>query len=268
MGDPPTTLRVAHGGAVATVHLARPERHNAFDDVLIAELAAALAALAADEAVRVVVLRGDGPSFSAGADLGWMGRMGGYGFAENVADAERLADLLASLRDARFPVVARVHGAAMGGGVGLVAACDVAVAAEGTRFALSEVRLGLVPAVIAPFVLPRIGPAAARELCLTGEVFDAERARAIGLVARVVPEAELDAAVAERVAALLAGAPGAQAVVKRLLRDVAEDPAGARALTTRTIAEVRASPEGRAGMAAFLERRRPPWAVPAGGGDG
>lgn len=264
----PASVRVERAGAVASVHLARPERHNAFDDDLIAELSAALAMLAEDDAVRVLVLRGDGPSFSAGADLGWMRRMGGYGFDENVADAERLADLLAAIRDHPCPVVARVHGAAMGGGVGLVAACDLAVAAEGTRFALSEVRLGLVPAVIAPFVLPRIGIAAARELCLTGEVFDADRARAIGLVARVVPAPALDEAVAERVRALLSGAPGAQGVVKRLLRDVAADPAGARSLTTRTIAIVRASDEGRAGMAAFLERRPPPWTTRREGGDG
>lgn len=257
----PTALRTTREGAVATVHLARPAVHNAFDEALIADLTAAFTALGADEGVRAIVLRGDGRSFSAGADLDWMRRAGENAFDQNVADAGRLADMLTAIRDCPRPVVARVHGAAMGGGVGLVAACDLAVAAAGTRFALSEARLGLVPAVIAPFVLPRIGVAAARELFLTGEAFGAERALAIGLVARVVAEDALDDAVAERVGALLAAAPGAQAAVKRLIRGVALDPAGARAFTTRLIAEVRASEEGRAGMAAFLERRPPPWAA-------
>lgn len=257
----PTTIRVTRDGAVATVHLARAELRNAFNDVMIAELTAALTTLGTADGVRAVVLRGDGRSFSAGADLEWMRRMGDYTFDANLADAGRLADMLDAIRDCPRPVVARVHGAAMGGGVGLVAACDIAVAAEGTRFALSEARLGLIPAVIAPYVLPRIGVAAARELFLTGEPFDAERAKAVGLVARVVPEDALDDAVAERVSALLAGGPEAQAVVKRLIRGVAEDPAGARDLTTRLIAERRASEEGRAGMAAFLDRRQPPWAA-------
>jgi methylglutaconyl-CoA hydratase len=258
------TLRLDRAGPVATVTLARPEQHNAFNATTVAELAAAFTALGADPAVRVVVLAGDGPSFSAGADLAWMKAVAGYGFEENVADALRLADCLAAIRDCPRPVVCRVQGAALGGGAGLVAAADIAVAAAGTRFAFSEVRLGLVPAVISPFVLERIGPAAARELFLTGERFDAARALAIGLVQHVVPEADLDAAVQDRIEALLAAAPGAQAVAKGLIAHVAGRPPTVRADTARLIAERRASAEGQEGMAAFLARRSPAWAATPG----
>ncbi|RIL11470.1 enoyl-CoA hydratase [bacterium] len=263
-----TTIRVARDGPVSTIRLARPEQRNAFNPTMIAELTAAFRAAGAPadpeggaDAPRVVVLAGAGDVFSAGADLAWMRAMAGYAFDENVADALRLADLFTAIRECPLPVIARVQGAAMGGGSGLVAACDLAVAAEDAQFAFSEARLGLVPAVISPYVIPKIGVAAATELFLTGERFDAARARAIGLVCRVVPAADLDLAVAERVEALCAAGPDAQAAIKRLIPFVAStgDPVSAREYTAHLIADRRASDEGREGMAAFLERRKARW---------
>jgi methylglutaconyl-CoA hydratase len=255
------TLRIDHTGPVATVTLDRPEQHNAFNPALVAELAEAFASLGTTPDSRVVVLAAAGSSFSAGADLGYMRSMAELSQEENVADALRVADCLTAIRDCPRPVIARVHGAALGGGAGLVAACDIAVAAAGARFAFSEVRLGLVPAVISPFVLPRIGVSAARHLFLTGERFDAVRAQAIGLVHQVVPDADLDAAVARCVEALLAGAPEALAIAKGLVAYVAANPDTAREATARIIAERRASAEGQEGMSAFLERRPPSWQV-------
>jgi methylglutaconyl-CoA hydratase len=226
---------------------------------MIEELGFAFAALGAATDVRVIVLAGAGTTFSAGADLHWMRAAAELTEEENVADALRLADMLAAIRDCPRPVVARVQGAAMGGGVGLMAAADVAVAGAGTRFAFSEVRLGLVPAVIAPFAVAKIGQARARELFLTGEIFGADRAAAIGLVSRVVAEEDLDAAVEEVVQALLLGAPGAQSAVKGLLDAFDGDRAGLRERTARTIARQRASAEGREGMSAFLDGRPPAW---------
>lgn len=262
----PAHVRVERDGDAATVVVDRPEVHNALSDATIAALTAVFSRLGGDAAVRFVVLRGAGKHFSAGADLAYMRGIAHQGRDANLAGAYALADMLAAIRDCAKPVVARVQGACMGGGVGLVAACDIVVAADDARFALSEAKLGIVPAVISPFVLPRIGVAAARELFLTAEVFDAAHARAIGLVNRVVPPAGLDDAVAERLAALRAAGPEAQACAKRLIWSVWNDPAGARDLTARTIADRRASAEGQEGMAAFLERRPPRWA--AGDGDG
>lgn len=254
-------LRIERAGPRATVWLDRPDVHNAFDPVMIAELDEAFATLGAVPDVRVIVLAGTGRSFSAGADLEWMRSIADQGDAENVADAHRLAAMLERIRDCPKPVVARVHGAAMGGGCGLVAASDIAIAESETRFAFSEARLGIVPAVISPFVVPRIGVAAARELFLTGERFDASRAEGIGLVARVVSAADLDAAVEDRVAALMVAGPEAQAAIKALLRrlSLGPDESDVRDLTARLIAERRGSAEGRDGMAAFLERREPGW---------
>jgi len=256
-------IHVASQGTVSTVTMARPAQRNALVPGMMVELTTAFRALGASADCRVIVLAGEGPVFSAGADADYMRSTGSFGHAENVADAGRVGEMLAAIRDCPKPVVARVHGAAMGGGAGLAAASDIAVAADDTRFAFSEARLGIVPAVISEFVLPRIGAAAARELFLTGETFGAERARAIGLVARIVPAAELDAAVAERVAALLAAGPEAQAAIKRLIPFVSSAPPDAvRAFTTNLIAERRASGEGREGLAAFLERRKPGWVDP------
>jgi methylglutaconyl-CoA hydratase len=248
-------------GSVARVWLDRPEARNAFDDQMIAELRHALVDLSGSEGVRVIVLGGRGPAFCAGADLRWMEAMARYGLEENLRDAHALADLFSTLHGSPKPIVARVHGAALGGGSGLVAACDIAVAASGTRFGFPEVRLGLVPAVIAPYVLARIGESAARELFLTGEGFEAARAAEIGLIRRAVPEEDLDAAVESLVEALLAAGPRAVAEAKRLIRDVAWRPVDdLQRHTEELIAALRISSEGQEGMRAFLERRKPRWA--------
>lgn len=254
-------LRVTQDGPVATIALARPEQHNAFTPQMLAELLQAITEVGEDPTVRVVVLAGEGPSFSAGADLAYMKDIAGAGYAANYADALAVADCLAAVRDCPRPVLARVQGAALGGGTGLVASADIAVAEAGTRFAFSEVRMGLVPAVISPFVLAKVPVSAARELFLTGERFAADKALAIGLVQHVVAADSLDAAIAERVRALLTGAPEAQAVAKRLIAHVATQPATVREDTARIIAERRASAEGQAGMTAFLARQPAPWAV-------
>jgi methylglutaconyl-CoA hydratase len=250
--------RAARG--VVTLTLDRPERRNAFDNRLIAALARTLATLAADPGVRALVLTGAGTAFSAGADLDWMRRAADYGKAENLADARALEAMLASLDAFPRPTVARVNGAAIGGGVGLVAACDIAVAAEGAVFAMSEVRLGLLPAVVAPFVGRAVGERACRRLFLTAERFDAAEARRLGLVHEVVAEAALDRAVAAVLGQLLEGGPEAQAATKALLRALRGTTGDAVAeRTTQAIAWARASAEGREGVRAFLEKRRPAW---------
>lgn len=246
---------------VATLRLNRPEVHNAFDDALIAQLGDALHHLEQDPAVRVVVLAAEGPSFCAGADLQWMRRVAGYTEAQNVEDALKLARVLRRLDALPRPTVARVQGSAFGGGVGLIACCDLAVAARGAQFALSEVRLGLIPATVAPYVVAALGPRQARRYFTTGERFDAETARRLGLVHEVADTPALDQAVEGLVAALLQGAPGAQGAAKRLVADVAGRGLDEALLleTARRIAAARASAEGREGMAAFLEKRAPRW---------
>ncbi|MFO1056810.1 MAG: enoyl-CoA hydratase-related protein [Dongiaceae bacterium] len=249
-------------GGVATIRLDRPALHNAFDDRLIAALTDALEAAGRDDAVRAVVLAAEGRSFSAGADLNWMRRMAGYAPAENEADARRLALLMATLDGLPKPTLARVQGSAFGGGVGLVACCDIAIAAEGAQFALTEVRLGLIPAVISPYVVAAIGARAARRYFLTAERFDAAEAHRLGLVHRVVPAAELDAAVAAALGALAEGGPQAQRSAKELIAAVAARPVGPGIVedTVQRIAAARAGAEGREGVAAFLEKRKPGWA--------
>ena len=254
------SLRFERKGPVARVALARPEVRNAFDDGLIEELTRAFAEAGADAAVRVVVLSGDGPSFCAGADVNWMRKAGGYGRAENEADAERMARMLRGIDACPKPVVALAHGAAIGGGVGLVAAADIAIAAEGTVFSLAEVRLGILPAAISPHVLRAIGPRVARDLFLTGDRFDAAEALRIGLVHRVVRADELEEAGRKKVASLLAAGPEAVGVAKRLIEQVAgKNPDEAMPLTVKTIAERRASAEAKEGLTAFLEKRKPSW---------
>lgn len=253
------TLAIAN--RVATVTLARPEVHNAFDDALIARLAANFAALDADAAVRAVILAAEGKSFCAGADLNWMRRMAGFSHAENVADARALAQMLDALAGLSKPTIARVHGAALGGGVGLVAACDVAIGSDSAQFALAEARLGLIPATISPYVIGAIGERAARRYFLTAERFGAVEAVRIGLLHEAVAADRLDARIAEVVASLLEAGPAAQRESKRLIRAVAHRPIDGELLetTARHIADVRASPEGREGVGAFLERRKPAW---------
>ncbi|HTS02796.1 MAG TPA: enoyl-CoA hydratase-related protein [Thermoanaerobaculia bacterium] len=255
------SLRYETGGAVARVVLTRPEVRNAFDDVLIEELTRAFAAAGEDAAVRVVLLSGDGPIFCAGADVNWMRKAGGYSREENEADAERMARMLRGIDACPKPVVALVQGAAIGGGVGLVAAADIAIASEETVFSLAEVRLGILPAAISPYVLRAIGPRAARDVFLTGERFDAREAERIGLVHRVVPLAELAEAGRRKVAALLSAGPEAVRAAKALIEKVTGlGPEEAMPLTVRTIAERRASAEAKEGLSAFLEKRRPAWA--------
>lgn len=220
----------------------------------------AFASLGADGEVRVVVLSGDGPSFCAGADVAWMRKAGGYTREENEADALRMARMLRTIDACPKPVVALAHGAAIGGGIGLVAAADIAIAAEGTVFSLAEVRLGILPSAISPYVLRAIGPRQARDLFLTGDRFDAREAHRIGLVHSVVPADGLEEAGKKKVASLLAAGPEAVGVAKRLIEQVAgKNPEEVMPLTAKTIAERRASGEAREGLTAFLEKRPPSW---------
>lgn len=254
-------LETVDARGVATLTLNRPELHNAFDDALIAELTAALTRLGCDPAVRAVILASSGRSFSAGADLEWMRRMAGQTLEVNIADAKRLAGLMHTLDRLPKPTLALVQGAAYGGGVGLVACCDVAIASERATFCLSEVKLGLTPATISPYVVNAIGPRWARRWFQTAEVLSAARAHAIGLVHEVAPEAELGSAGERVVAALLQGAPGAQAAAKDLVFVAEGRPVDAALAdeTSRRIAERRVSSEGQEGMAAFLGKRAPVW---------
>ncbi len=256
-----TRLSVRRDGPVAYVTLNRPAVRNAFDERLIAELTAWANAAPLDPTLRVLVLDGAGPVFSAGADLDWMARMAGASRADNLRDATAAAQLFSTLDRLPLPLVARIHGAALGGGCGLAAVCDIVVASDDAVFGFTEVKLGIIPATIAPYVLAKIGRSAARELFLTGERFPAERARALGLVHTVVPAAELDAAVAHYVQALLGAAPGAIAAAKLLITQAwtGGDTPGIVAVTAEAIADRRASDEGRAGLAAFLGHRQAPW---------
>ena len=253
-------LSVTRRGASTIITLTRPKVHNAFDARLIAELKAAFDALRDDSETRVVVLAAEGPSFSAGADLNWMRRAASFTENENLRDAGALAAMLRSMAECPRPVIARVQGPALGGGVGLVAAADIAIAAETARFAFTEVRLGLIPATIAPHVVEKIGPGRARALFLSAERFDARQAEAIGLVQRVVPVDELDAAVDSVVDTLLAGGPLAHRMVKELVRLVqTETGAELDRATSALVARARVTEEGREGIRAFLEKRLPSW---------
>lgn len=245
-------------GAALWVTLNRPEVRNAFNAGIVTELRAAFEGVSAGGAARAVVLAGAGASFCAGADVGLMRAMAAYSHEQNVADATGLALLLEDVEGCAVPVIARVQGAALGGGVGLVAACDIVIAAEGALFGFTEARLGIAPAVIAPFVLRKIGPGYARALFLTGERFDAARAAHIGLVHRVVPPDGLDAAVEETVAAVAACGPEALRACKKLVESVPGlSREEARRFTAEMNATLRAGEEGQEGLRAFLEKRTP-----------
>jgi methylglutaconyl-CoA hydratase len=247
-------------GPVAHVVLDRPEARNAFDGPMVRELRDAFAAAAGREDIRAIVLAGRGSVFCAGADVGWMRTVAGFTREENLADARALFELYDTIDRSPKAVVAAVQGAALGGGAGLAAVADVAVAEESAQFGFTEVRLGLVPAVISPWVVRKIGASAARALFVTGERFTAARAAAIGLVHHVVPLEGLDAAVDERVRELLQAAPGAVAAAKSLVRSVHGRPAeSVRELVCRRIADRRASEEGQEGLRAFLDKRKPAW---------
>jgi methylglutaconyl-CoA hydratase len=256
-----TTLDIQTQDRVARIYLNRPEVRNAFNEHVIAELTDAFTRLGRDPGLRAIVLGGRGKAFCAGADLAWMRTMADYDWEGNRADAARLAEMLWAVDDCPLPVVGRVHGDCYAGGMGLAAACDVLVAAEGVHFCLSEARLGLLPATISPYVLRAMGEQAARRYFLTAERFSAAQARAMGFVHELVAPEALDAKVDEIVGLLVANGPAAVQACKRLVRDVAGRPITPelRAETARRIADVRASAEGREGVQAFLDKREPGW---------
>jgi len=249
---------------VATLTMARPEVFNAFDETMIAEMDAAFATLIDDGAVRIIVLAGAGKHFSAGADLQWMRRASEASFDWNVNDARRFSEMLARIESCPKPTVARVHGAALGGGVGLACACDIAIASDAASFSVSEAKFGILPSVIGPYLVNAIGKRQARRLALTTERIDATEALAIGLVQRVVPAAELDHALEDTVRHLSAGGPNAHREIKAYLGQLAVGPVTpeVRELTAQTIARVRGTDEAREGFDAFLNKRPPKWNVP------
>src|SRR5579883_3536853 len=257
-------LLLTRRGALAEITLNRPALHNAFDGALVAALQAALDRVADDASVRFVLVTGAGKSFSAGADLNWMRGMAAASKEENLADSQALAKLLHTLNFFPKPTIARVNGTAYGGGVGLIAACDIAIGAEGAKFALSEVKLGLVPAVISPYVTAAIGARHARRLFISGEVFDAMEAARIGLLHQCVSAAQLDDAVDRTLHFLAKGGPTAQREAKQLaLRITGLTPENAMRLDAENaalIARLRVSEEGQQGLSAFLEKHAPPWA--------
>ncbi len=256
-----TNHLVALDGGIARVTLNRPSVHNALDDRLIADLLATLEKIAADRAVRLVTLTGEGASFCAGGDLAWMRRTADYTRAQNFADAMNLAKLLQRLNTMPQPTVALVNGPAYGGGVGVVACCDIVVAADTAKFSLSEVRLGLIPATISPYVVRKIGESNARRYFLTAEVFDAAAAERIGLVHQVVPAAGMAEAAVHFVKRLREGGPASQTAAKRLIARVAGAPIDEALMedTAQRIADQRASAEGKEGTEAFLAKRAPSW---------
>jgi methylglutaconyl-CoA hydratase len=247
-------------GAVEYLTLNRPDVRNAFNEDVIAELTTWAKERAADATLRVVVLAGAGKVFSAGADANWMAKMVGYTREENVQDATKMAEMFLALNTLPAAVVGRIHGAALGGGAGLTAICDIAVADESALFGFTETKLGILPAVISPYVLPKIGPSAARELFLTGMRFSASRAKEIGLVHAVVPATALDTRVQAYVDELLSAAPSGVAAAKTLIAEVwGRSPKDAMPLTATAIATQRVSAEGQDGLKAFLEKRKPGW---------
>jgi methylglutaconyl-CoA hydratase len=254
-------LTIRRDGPVEHVTLNRPDVRNAFNEHVISDLAEWAEGAAGDPGLRVAVISGAGKVFSAGADAAWMAKMAGYGHDDNVRDARTAAGMFRAINALPCAVIGRIHGAALGGGSGLAAVCDIVVATETTIFGFTETKLGILPAMISPFVLPKIGVSAARELFLTGMRFTAHQAKAIGLVHAVVPDAELDATVERYVTELLSAAPTAVAAAKRLIPQVwGQKPEDVAELTAQAIAEQRVSPEGQEGLRAFLEKRKPEWA--------
>jgi methylglutaconyl-CoA hydratase len=252
------TLTVSDG-AFVTVTLNRPEVRNAFNEALIADLTSWATEAASTPGIRAAILRGAGKSFCAGADVNWMAKTVAYSVDENLADARRMRRMFEALDELPFPLIGRIHGAALGGGAGLAAICDIAVAADNATFGFTEVKLGILPAVISPFALRKIGISAARELFLTGARFDAARAREIGLVHTVVPEPEHDARIETYIAEIRSSAPEAVREAKRMIRDVAGRVATEADITAAAIAERRVSAEGQEGLTAFLGKRRAGW---------
>jgi methylglutaconyl-CoA hydratase len=245
---------------IARVTLNRPDVRNAFNDELIIELCNLFQAIRKDDDIRVVVLTGEGKAFCAGADLNWMKKMVHYDRMENIMDAEHLVDMLEFIDTCPKPVVGRINGPAIGGGCGLVSVCDIAIASFNAKFAFTEVKVGIIPATISPYVIRKIGIGPTRELFLTGEQFDAHRARQIRLVTEVAAPEALDAVVNNKVELLMSSGPKAMAEVKKLVRSIPHvDPEQHKKYTAELIADLRASPEGQEGMSAFLNKRNPNW---------
>ena len=254
------TILYSTENKIARIYLNRPEVHNAFNEVMIAELTEVFKKISEDGGVRVVVLTGNGKSFSAGADLNWMKKMINFSYEQNLDDSLKLAELFYLMYSLPKPVIARVNGAAIGGGTGLVAVCDIAIAAENVKFSLSEVKLGLVPACISPYVIRKVGEGRCREFFLTGERLVAKRALELGLVNQVVPLEELDQAVQGKTNQLISSGPKAIAMCKELLKNVpGMSFEKAKTYTADMIASMRIGDEGQEGMNAFLEKRRPNW---------
>lgn len=251
------SIELAVSDGIARVTLARPEVRNAFNAEVIEQLHAIFARITLADDVRVVVLAGKGRVFCGGADINWMRASLDLTFDANVGDAERMSDMFRAIDNCPKPVVGRIHGAAVGGGAGLAAVCDIAIASDDALFGFTEVKLGIIPAVISPFVLAKVGASHARALFLTGERFDAQHAKGIGLVHEVVPPNEVDAAVDRRVVELCSAGPAAVSAAKLLVRRVLDNSyESSRSITTQMIARQRVSPEGQEGLRAFLERRR------------
>ncbi|UCH90281.1 MAG: enoyl-CoA hydratase/isomerase family protein [Thermoplasmata archaeon] len=245
---------------ITTVTLNKPEIHNAFNDTLIAELSECFIKLGEDEDTRLIILTGSGKSFCAGADINWMKAMIDYSHEQNISDSQNLAEMFKIIDECPKPVIGRINGSAFGGGVGLVAVCDVAIAAEDAKFSFSEVKLGIIPAVVSPYVIARIGPGHARKLFITGERFDANTALNIGLIHGLVPEAGLDEDVGAVAETILANGPAAMHQVKKLIAKWLDmDSESYREFTVDKIAKLRTSPEGQEGLKAFLEKRKPEW---------
>jgi len=256
----PTTLKIVQAGAVATVSLNRPDVRNAFDDVLIGELTSTFATLAANPSVRAIVLTGAGTIFCAGADVNWMKQSVTYTQAQNKEDALRMSAMFRAIDECPKAVIGRVNGTCLGGGMGLVSCCDVVVSVDTAQFAFTEVKLGIVPAVISAYVAPKIGLSAARRYFLTAEIFGPEQARRLGLVHEIAPAEKLDGKVAEIAAAILKNGPLAVATAKALIPQVlSKARPEAIEYTASLIAKVRTSPEGQEGLGAFLEKRKPSW---------
>lgn len=253
-------LRVDRDG-IATLLLDRADRHNAFDDTMVADMSAACERVAANSALRVLVLASSGRHFSAGADLGWMQRMASYDYEDNLRDARALAELLRRLNSLPQITIARVQGAAFGGAVGLVSCCDMAVATPSARFSLSEVKLGLIPATISPYVVAAIGARAARRYFTTAEPFSADTALRLGLVSEIAEHDELDHCIGNWIDAILANGPRAVTAAKQLVAEIADKPVDAAMIehTSERIAGIRVSAEGQEGLNAFLQKRQPQW---------
>ena len=262
MTDKTVSMHIDERG-VATVTLNNPKKHNAFDDSIIAELTSFFTQIGNSKDVRVMILAATGKNFSAGADLNWMKRMMGYSYEENLEDARALADMLRTLNFLSVPTIARVQGAVFGGAVGLVSCCDMAVAAIGAGFCLSEVRIGLLPATISPYVIDAIGQRAARRYFVTAERFSAETAARLGLVSEVVEEDQLDGEINKLIETLLGNSPAAVTGAKQLVFNVARREINDELIdfTSERIADIRVSAEGQEGLSAFFEKRKPAWSV-------